>query len=300
MRDVESGETFVLKIDYEKDSPRPSRVFRAMSEMIEGFQSLDNNLVQAFPIKVSSVLLLEDIQVGSLKTIVKNVLKGIDDEAIKNLEWKKAVGGFLLQGKHAVIRWIEKREQIESRQALEGLSREILQLAEGTKVLHLPVYTPPPLPMLIKDIALISDAVNHLGPKDTATYEAGGATSKFNKGFHVDAEFADELLTDEKISNRSEVLLRVKKPDYLGDSMWEFVHASHVIRAKIEDHDWVVAFQFQKVEVLPGDSLRVILETTTHHGPDGGEIVTYYQVLKVIAVKRASGGTQLELPPSKD
>jgi hypothetical protein len=31
---------------------------------------------------------------------------------------------------------------------------------------------------------------------------------------------------------------------------------------------------------------------------DGGEIVTYYQVLKVIGVKRASGGTQLELPPS--
>lgn len=297
MEETEHSESFVLKIDYEKDSPRPSRVFRAMSEMIEGFQSLDNNLIQAFPIKVTPVLLLEDIQVGSLRTIIKNVLTGVEDEVIKNLEWKKMVGGFLLQGKHAVVRWIEKREQIESRKALAELAREIQQLAEGTKVLHLPVYAPPSLPLLIKDIAIISDAVSHLGLKDVATYEAEGTISEFNKKFHVDAEFAEELLTDETITNRSEVLLQVKKPDYLGESMWEFVHAGHVIRAKIEDHDWVAAFQFQKIEVLPGDSLRVILETTTHHGADGAEIVTYYQVLKVIAVKRASSGTQLELPP---
>jgi len=297
MENTEQSEAFVLKIDFQKDSVRPSRVFRAMSEMIEGFQSLDRNLVQTFPIRVTPELLLEDIQVGSLKTRIKNVLTGIDDEAIKNLDWKKAVGGFLLQGKHAVIKWIEHREQIESRQALEKLAHEIQQLAEGTQVLRLPIYTPPSLPLLIKDIAIISGAVNQLGPNDHASYEAAGITSGFNNNFHVDAEFAEELLTDETITNKSEVLLQVKKPDYLGESMWEFVHAGHVIRAKISDHDWVVAFQFQKVEVRPGDSLRVILETTTHHGSDGHEIETYYQVVKVITVKRAAGGTQTELIP---
>jgi len=237
MENIDQSETFVLQIDYQKDSVRPSRVFRAMSEMIEGFQSLDRNLVQAFPIRVTPELLLEDIQTGSLRTIIKNVLTGIDDEAIRNLEWKKAIGGFLLQGKHAVIRWIEHREQIENRQALEKLAHEIKLLAEGTQVLHLPIYAPPPLPLLIKDLATISGAVNQLGPNDHATYEAAGVTSGFNNNFHVDAEFAEELLTDETITNRPEVLLQVKKPDYLGESMWEFVHAGHVIRAKIVDHE---------------------------------------------------------------
>jgi hypothetical protein len=143
-----------------------------------------------------------------------------------------------------------------------------------------------------------SELRRRLGPNDVATYESAATTSEFNKKFHVDAEFAEELLTDETISNRSEVLLRVKKPDYLGESMWEFVHAGHVIRARIDDHDWLVQFQFQRVEVLPGDALRVQLETTTHHGADGSEIETYYRILKVIGVKRAAGGTQLELPPS--
>jgi hypothetical protein len=298
VNETEHSDSFVLKIDFEKDSARPSRVFRAMSELIEGFQSLDNDLVQTFPVKVSPILMLEDIQIGSLRTVMKNVLTGIDDEALKNLEWKKMIGGFLVQGKHAVLQWIEQREQIESRKALEELAQKLRLLAEGTKILHLPHYSPPPLPLLIRDLAMIGEATRYLGPNDVATYESEGETSSFNKKFHVDAEFAEELLTDETISNRSEVLLRVKKPDYLGESMWDFVHAGHGIRAKIEDHDWLVQFQFQRIQVLPGDALRVQLETTTHHGSDGSEIMTYYRILKVLAVKRASNGTQMELPPS--
>lgn len=300
MNETEHSDSFVLKIDFEKDTARPSRVFRAMSELIEGFQSLDNNLVQTFPVKVSPVLMLEDIQIGSLRTVMKNVLTGIEDEALKNLEWKKMIGGFLVQGKHAVLQWIEQREQIESRKALEELAQKLRLLAEGTKILHLPHYSPPPLPLLIKDLAMIGEATSYLGPNDVATYESEGETSAFNKKFHVDAEFAEELLTDETISNRSEVLLRVKKPDYLGESMWDFVHAGHAIRAKIEDHDWLVQFQFQRIQVLPGDALRVQLETTTHHGADGSEIMTYYRILRVLAVKRASNGTQMELPPSTE
>lgn len=294
---IEQGDSFILTIDYAKDSPRPSRVFRAMSELIEGFQALDNDLVRAFPVRVESELILEDIQVGSLRTVIKNTLKGMDDAALKNLEWKKIVGGFLLQGKHAVLKWIEAREQIESRKALQDLSEEVRRLAEGTRILHLPIYTPPPLPLLVKDIGVISIAVANLGTEDTASYEAAGSISGFNKAFHVDQEFAEELLTEETITNKSEVLLRVKKPDYLGESMWEFEHAGHIIRARIEDHDWLVSFQFQKVEVRPGDSLRVILETTTHHGSEGEELVTYYRILTVLNVRRASPGTQLELPP---
>lgn len=297
MDQFEQGESFILKIDYEKDSPRPSRVFRAMSELIEGFQILDNHLLLSFPFKVEPTLLLEDIQVGSLRSVIKNTLKGIPDESIKNLEWKTIIGSFLLQGKHTVIKWIEKREKIESRKELEALSSQILHLAERTQVLHLSAYSLPPLPLLINDLASISTALKQLGTNDSATYEAEGTVSSFNQKFDVDQEFAQELLIDEKITNKSEVLLRVKKPDYLGDSMWEFLHAGHIIHAKIEDRDWLVSFQYQKEEVRPGDSLRVILETTTHHGSSGEELCTYYRITNVIGIKRAAQGSQLHLPP---
>lgn len=290
-------EIYALKITYEKGTPQPSRVFKAMSEMIDGLQVLDGCLLKAFPFKIEPTLLLEDIQVSSLRTVVKNVLTQIDDEAIKNLEWKKVIGSFLLKGKHAVIEWIDKRDRIETRQELQMLASDLQKLAEDTKVLYLPVYTPPPLIVLTRNLSIISSAVAKLGPGDEATYESDEIISRFNKRFQFNDEFAAELLTHERITNQSEVLLRVKKPDYLGESMWEFKHAGHPIRAKIEDHTWLALFQLQKVEVKPGDSLRVLLETTTHHGPDGEELITYYRVLKILNIHH-SQEVQLNMLPN--
>ncbi len=292
-----SPEVFAISINFEKSSAKPSRVFKAMSEMIDGFQAIDNDLLAPFNLKVEPILLLEDIQVGSLRTIIKNVLRGINDEAIKNSDWRKILGGFLLQGKHVLLNWIETRDRIENRKELEALNREIHQLAEQTQILHLPVYRSIPLPIIAKDISLVSSSVSCLGPNDHADYQAAGKTSTFNNHFVFDAEFTEEILTEEVISNKSEVLIQVKKPDYLGESMWEFKHAGHTIKAKIEDLEWLNSFQLQKIEVLPGDSLRVTLETSTYHGLDGEQIVTYYKVLKVLETKKAGRSTQLELPP---
>lgn len=290
----EPSEFFNLYINFEKSSSNPSRVFKTMSEMLDGFQVIDSHLLAPFNLKVEPILLLEDIQTGSLRTVVKNVLRGVDDEAINNLNWKKILGGFLLQGKHSLLKWIETRERIENRQDLEVLSKEIYQLAGQTQILHLPTYSPIPLSIIANDISLISSALQHLGPNDYADYQAAGITSKFNNRFIFDAEFTEEILTQEVITNKSTVLIQVKKPDYLGESMWEFKHAEHLIKAKIEDAEWLKRFQLRKVEVLPGDSLRVILETSTHHGADGEEIVTYYKVLKILEIKKAGRDIQLE------
>jgi hypothetical protein len=48
-----------------------------MSEMIEGFQSLDKNLVQAFPIRVTPELMLED-----------KVFSGIRTEEVMRCQWR--------------------------------------------------------------------------------------------------------------------------------------------------------------------------------------------------------------------
>ena len=119
------SETFTLTIDFEKNSPNPSRVFKSMSAIIDGFQVIDNDLLAPFNLKCSPILLLEDIQVGSLRSVMKNIIEGVDDEAIKEFNWKRIVGGFLLQGKHTFLKWIENRERIEHRNDLELLSKDL-------------------------------------------------------------------------------------------------------------------------------------------------------------------------------
>ena len=76
-------------------------------------------------------------------------------------------------------------------------------------------------------------------------------------------------------------VIKVKKPDYLGDSMWELKYRDRVIPAKITDHDWLLEFQSRKVDVRPGDALSVVLQTQINYGFQGEEISVHYRILKV-------------------
>ncbi len=54
----------------------------------------------------------------------------------------------------------------------------------------------------------------------------------------------------------AEMILAVKKPDYLGTSKWDLRHGKRTIQAKIEDEDWLRRFQNRQEDVRPGDALR--------------------------------------------
>ena len=70
-----SESDFTIEINFEKGSENPSRVFRSMSELIETFQFLDGSLVKTIDNKLESVLILDDIETDSLRSLLRNVLK---------------------------------------------------------------------------------------------------------------------------------------------------------------------------------------------------------------------------------
>lgn len=85
MQNNDDGSTFALKIDFEKDSERPARIFRTMSEMIDALYAIDLDLVKSLDIEIEPEIILEDIQVGSIKTIFRTIIKAVPDSAIEDL-----------------------------------------------------------------------------------------------------------------------------------------------------------------------------------------------------------------------
>jgi len=78
------------------------------------------------------------------------------------------------------------------------------------------------------------------------------------------------------------MILKVKKPDYLGESMWDFKHGDRAIQAKIIDMDWLSDFHLRKYDIRPGDSLRAVLETQIKYG-FSGEVIAVHNF--IVAVK---------------
>ena len=73
--------------------------------------------------------------------------------------------------------------------------------------------------------------------------DSSGDGENPNLAFSFEAESIEDLLTSEIITSTSEMILKIKKPDYLGDSKWEFRHRRETINARIIDNDWLAQFR---------------------------------------------------------
>ena len=161
---------FCIEIQYVKESEDPSRIFRAMSGLIDSCQSLDSHLVKTIDINLEPVLMLEDIATGSLKTWLSNRIKQVPDDSLYNLDWKPLIGQYLVRTKYVIIDFLAGKTSITNIKELKPVIEKIFSLAEETKVRRLPAYTPPEAKYLLEGIRDISTSLSTLSKGDSAIY----------------------------------------------------------------------------------------------------------------------------------
>ncbi|MGI9105866.1 MAG: hypothetical protein ACR2G4_06420 [Pyrinomonadaceae bacterium] len=263
-----AGADFYIEIDFQKGKGNPSRVFRVMSDLIDALQSTDQSLIKSIGAKLEPVLLLEDVESGSVRAWLKQAIESIDDEGLKEADWKKIVGAYLVRSKYLIINFLDKKTDIKGTQEIEALERDINKLAEATDVKRIPAYQPISREALVRDIAKINEALAPLNDDDKAILVAGEEKADFNLTLHIAPETIEDLITSETIPSVAEMILKVKKPDFLGTSQWELRHDNRTLLAKILDEDWLKRFQAGEVLVKPGDAIRGQVVTEVKYGFD--------------------------------
>lgn len=276
--------SFCIQIDYEKNTPNPSRVFKTMMELIDTFQALDYDLIKSIDSKIEPILILEDIEIGSIRTYISNVLKAVDDDAIKNLDWKPAVGKYLVKAKYIIVDLLDGKTRITDKKEIDFARKRILELAEETGVKMFPYYTAIDSADLINGIDRINKSLKHLDKSDTAKFITKEDTTSFNLELDFAPKQIEDLLTKEIIESNSIMIMKVKKPDYLGDSKWDFKYDSHSIQVKILDFDWIKSFQNREVDIRPGDSIKAEISTEVKYGFDNDVVSINYYLIRVIEV----------------
>jgi len=284
MPPIPNDADFCVEIEFKKGSENPSRVFRAMSEIIETFQIIDKELVQSVDVKIEPVLMLEDIETGSLRAWLRAILIAVDDDALKNIDWRPAVGKYLVKAKYILIDFVGHNTTVSDRHQLSELGTRLLAASQETDVRKIPTYALLPQKEIARSLQLLGGAAALLGEGDSAKYIAGEDEASFNLNFAFSPDAIEDLLTRETIENEQTMILKVKKPDYLGDSMWDFRFESRTIQAKVSDVAWLQEFQARQVEVRPGDAIRANVRLSVRYGYDGEVVATHYYLLKVLQV----------------
>lgn len=286
---------FAIKVDFVRGEGDPSRPFRTMVDLLQSLSRLDRDLVKSVDVSIEPLLLLEDVEAGSIKSWVASVLRSTDDTALQSGDWKKVVGEYLVKGKYTILERLDGVTTISQPHLLNEIQQALLIEAEKTAVRGLPGYAPMSKSLLAAHIADITSSLEYLGVGDVVTYESrDGAPVRLNKDLRVDSQQITELLARRIVKNKNEMVLKVKKPDFIGASMWEFQYSGHAIEAKILDEEWLRTFRRNGLGVRPGSALRCLVEVEVGYDDDNEALPPKHTVLEVFEVLPPAGeGIQL-------
>lgn len=276
---------FAIYVDFDKSAERPQRVFKALDGLIAAFERLDKALASSIDPDIVPILLLEDVEGGSIKVWLRNKLEATEDQSLYEIDWKPMVGRYLVAAKYAYIEWVNDEQERGKPGSISVLRKRILELAHKTDVRKIPDYGVPSSAELIESTKEIGRALSALNGNDTVTYISSAGNSQFDVSIDWDKLSIEALAVRETITSPpSPMILAVKRPDYLGASQWEFRHGKRSIKGRIEDRKWLEDFQGRKVDVRPGDALRCKVKHEVSYGYDNEVVSETYVVVDVEAV----------------
>ena len=258
-----------------------------MFGLIEAFQEIDILLAESIRTKIQPTTLLENIETGSLRVWLRNALVSVDDESLKSGDWKKLLGAFLVKAKRIMIEWTEQKTTVTSAAEVDDLRQQILNEAANTNILEIPAYTPMPAIDVARSIEMITDALKPLGEGNSVRYLSSDRSLEINRSFSVVPEVLTELLVKESLPSQAQMILMVKRPDFLGEARWEFRHGRQSLDARILDSEWLVDFHNGTQVLRPGDALKAAVRSVARYGYDGELVDTKHEIVKVIEVIHA-------------
>lgn len=286
---------FGVTIDFSRGEADPVRVFQSLARILDGFRRLDALMIGALDPDLKTALVLEDVEAGSITAWARNVLRRVDDEALRDIDWRKQVGTYLVKAKHCALEYLDQREQENEKARLVQLRADLQKLASEPDFRFLPRPTQIELPKLAVALDPIQEAKGLLGGADRLVVRSDERSQELDlSALKKPSAFADEPVVQSS-SGQMPMVLLVRRPDYLGDAQWEFRHGKTVIEARVRDEVWLRRFREGDEVVLPGSALDCLVEYQYDYDARGELVLTKHAVLTVHKVIRAPG-PQGQLP----
>lgn len=275
---------FELYVDFEKESTDPQRVFRAVQRLLDVLAEMDELIAKALDPRMRTELLLEDITFGSMRAFIRTVLEWIPDEGLKDLDWKKIVGGVLVRVKHLLLKKLQDHPGgFTKADQLRNLQTEIDAELRASGLNQLNAYGTLHRGILADLISDTTKAQRGLHEGDRVEFRSQAGVVRFNPTFNTDN--LSELASEGFETVRQKAMLKVKKIDLLGESRWTFrLNDKRTIEARITDQAWLHQLHNREVSVISGDWLETELETGYLHGAQQTHVQVQHTITHVYRV----------------
>ncbi len=284
---------FGVTIDFAKGQSDPVKVFEALAEMLEGLRTFDNVIIGSLDPHIETTMVLQEVETNSITAWVRNRLRQVDDDALKEFDWKQQVGAYAVRAKYVALDYLDKRVAENENARLEKLRDDLVNISQDFALRHLPLPAPIDLKALAAPLDQIQGAKKLLSMDDRVIVKSEGRYHELNlEATKRPSDFIPAEKIETESSGTMPMILLVRRPDYLGDTMWELRHGKSAINAHILDEEWLTRFRLGDEVIVPGCALDCLVAYTYGYNA-GGELKTSKH--DVVTVKRiVTGGGSIQ------
>jgi len=256
-----------------------------MGKAIDAFKKLDIMLGRSIYTSVQVSQALEGLETGSIFTRLQSVLEFDDtDELGEEAPDEEATESYVEEGRSELLNSMRDNPEIRDVRQFDSIRQRLVAVAEQYGFSDRFGYNPPQDNELSETIESIEAANESLYPNEQITYASQQREIEVPKGTHLSTDEIAESRVDQTIENEMTLILKIKKPDFLGTSRWDMKHGSKTIQVKIEDEQWLTDFHAKNAPVSPGDSLNSKVHVRQQYDRFGELVKEDYVITKVNAV----------------
>lgn len=275
---------YPVRIEYDPDTEGPSRLFHTLGELIESFKKSDELLAASIGAEIKVKQYLKSVADGSIIAWIKNKIEIPDQNTLSQQPTSIDVETFLNNGKKIIVESLKENKSFRKKEDFTEVKEKLKKNASITSNGSDFNYKEIDTLSLASNIKSITDAVKRLNTNEKAFI--GDPENKFEipKDTEIFISEIRESFIAETIESEGEKILKIKRIDFLGESMWDFKFGNTPVPAKINDEKWMKKFHNREINLYPGDALHVLLKTKSDYDKRGSLILEHNEVLKVIKI----------------
>ncbi len=236
--------------------------FNSIQKFSEFLQEFDRLVLRSISYNAAPEYELEDVQFGSIRARVAQLLKAVPDDAIKDLEWKKLVGTLLVRVKYDLIAWLEGEREILTRRQLDALLKRIKRasrqlVAAGMIVGEVNLFA---LVILLEKAQTIC---SNLKVDERFEYKSNDGVANLSIAISINKPKLLYELGQQQYENTALTVLKFKRIELLDDKpKWTFLKEGErgAITASITDEKWLDDYHACKITILPEDRILADLK----------------------------------------
>lgn len=281
-----------IKISFDRGASDPVKVFSAMTDMLSAFRTFDELLYNAVDPSLQPIMVLEDVEAASMTSWIRNKLNKIDDGALKEFSIKQQIGSYAVKAKYRIIQYLDEHAKKEERDRLAQLQGDLYKLAQEHATGTFPLPDRIPLKQLAAPMDQFQAAKQKLGKGEAVTIRSdlGDRSVDLSETKRPSDYIKDAGET--KATGTMQMTLLIRKPDMLGNSLWEFKHGKTAINAHIEDEDWMTRYRNGLEPLVPGASMLCDVRYEYEYDKAGALLSASHDIVTVHRILAPSGGIQ--------